>query len=162
MNELVPRSAPLSQRVARGDEYRGRVERVKAAIPEHAREKPIELWWQDDARVGQQGTLTRVWAERSNRPPAPLDQRREWAYIFGAVCPRCDIGAALVLPYANPIRRSLRRAKSRRANLHKPRRPLEARRSRPIWLCASWSLIHSAASVETIATAPRPMPQSKV
>ena len=47
------------------------------------------------------GTLTRVWAERGSRPPAPRDQRREWAYIFGAVCPCRDIGAALVLPYAN-------------------------------------------------------------
>jgi len=45
--------------------------------------------------------LTRVWAERGSRPPAPRDQRHEWAYIFGAVCPRRDIGAALVLPYAN-------------------------------------------------------------
>ncbi len=45
--------------------------------------------------------LTRVWAERGSRPPAPRDQRREWAYLFGAVCPRRDIGAALVLPYAN-------------------------------------------------------------
>jgi len=45
--------------------------------------------------------LTRVWAERGSRPPAPRDQRREWAYIFSAVCPHRDIGAALVLPYAN-------------------------------------------------------------
>jgi hypothetical protein len=45
--------------------------------------------------------LTRVWAERGSRPPVPRDQRHEWAYIFGAVCPRRDIGAALVLPYAN-------------------------------------------------------------
>ena len=74
---------------------------VKAAIPEHAHQKPIELWWQDEARVGQQGTLTRVWAERGSRPSAPRDQRRESAYIFGAVCPRRDLGAALVLPYAN-------------------------------------------------------------
>jgi hypothetical protein len=36
-----------------------------------------------------------------SRPPAPRDQRREWAYIFGAICPRRDTGAALVLPYAN-------------------------------------------------------------
>jgi hypothetical protein len=62
---------------------------------------PIELWWQDEARVGQQGTLTRVWAERGSRPSAPRDQRRESAYIFGAVCPLRDLGAALVLPYAN-------------------------------------------------------------
>lgn len=70
-------------------------------IPEHARNKPIELWWQDEARVGQQGTLTRVWAERGSRPPAPRDCRYDWAYIFGAVCPARDTGAALVLPYAN-------------------------------------------------------------
>jgi len=30
-----------------------------------------------------------------------LDQRYACAYIFGAVCPARDIGAALVLPYAN-------------------------------------------------------------
>ena len=84
-----------------GDTQKNFADLVKAVIPEHASEKPIELWWQDEARVGQQGTLTRVWAERGSRPAAPRDQRREWAYIFGAVCPRRDIGAALVLPYAN-------------------------------------------------------------
>jgi hypothetical protein len=74
---------------------------VAAAIPEHARGKPVELWWQDEARVGQQGTLTRLWAERGSRPPAPRDCRYDWAYIFGAVCPARGTGAALVLPYAN-------------------------------------------------------------
>jgi len=74
---------------------------VAAAIPEHARGKPIELWWQDEARVGQQGTLTRLWAERGSRPPAPRDCRYDWAYIFGAVCPARGAGAALVLPSAN-------------------------------------------------------------
>ncbi len=74
---------------------------MAAAIPEHARDKPIELWWQDEARVGQQGTLTRLWAERGSRPPASRDCRYDWAYIFGAVCPARGTGAALVLPYAN-------------------------------------------------------------
>ena len=39
---------------------RGLADLVCAVIPEHARAKPIELWWQDDARIGQQGTLTRL------------------------------------------------------------------------------------------------------
>ena len=38
-------------------------EAVAAAIPEAARGKPLEIWFQDEARVGQQGTLTRVWAQ---------------------------------------------------------------------------------------------------
>jgi hypothetical protein len=75
--------------------------RVAAAMPEHARDRPIELCWQDEARVGQQGTLTRLWAARGSRPPAPRDQRYSWAYLFGAVCPARDAGAALVLPHAD-------------------------------------------------------------
>ncbi|MGH7042580.1 MAG: IS630 family transposase [Acetobacteraceae bacterium] len=76
-------------------------ELVAAAIPPAARDKPLELWWQDEARIGQQGSLTYVWAERGSRPRAPRDQRYSWAYIFGAVCPDRGAGAALVLPCAN-------------------------------------------------------------
>jgi putative transposase len=80
---------------------------VTAALPEAAHGKPVEVWWQDEARVGQQGTLTRVWAERGTRPPAPRDRRYEWAYLFGAVCPERGIGAGLVLPYADADAMSL-------------------------------------------------------
>jgi hypothetical protein len=71
---------------------------VAAAIPEAARGKPLELCWQDEARVGQQGSLTYIWADRGSRPRAPRDQRYNWAYLFGAVCPARGVGAALVLP----------------------------------------------------------------
>ena len=55
----------------------------------------------DEARIGQQGTLTRVWARRGTRPRAPRDQRYKWAYIFRAVCPQRRTTAALVLPAAD-------------------------------------------------------------
>ena len=51
--------------------------------------------------MGQQGTLTRVWAERGTRPRASRDTRYKWAYIFGAVCPARGATAALVMPFAN-------------------------------------------------------------
>jgi hypothetical protein len=51
--------------------------------------------------------LTRVWAKRGTRPRAPRDRRYEWAYIFGAVCPRRRATAALVLPAANAEAMSL-------------------------------------------------------
>ena len=56
---------------------------------------------QDEARVGQQGTLTRVWAKRGTRPRAPRDTRYQWAYIFGAVCPERGATAGLVMPFAD-------------------------------------------------------------
>ena len=74
---------------------------MAASIPERARGKPVELWWQDEARVGQQGSLTYIWADKGSRPRAPRDQRYDWAYLFGAVCPARGIGAALVLPFVN-------------------------------------------------------------
>jgi hypothetical protein len=74
---------------------------VSKALPERARGKSIEVWFQDEARVGQQGTLTRIWARRGTRPRAPRDRRYAWAYLFGAVCPERATGAGLVLPYAN-------------------------------------------------------------
>jgi hypothetical protein len=51
--------------------------------------------------VGQQGTLTRVWAARGSRPVAPRDQRHTSAYLFGAICPARGVGAGLVMPFAN-------------------------------------------------------------
>ena len=74
---------------------------MREALPEHARGKPVEVWFQDEARVGQQGTPTRVWARRGTRPRAPRDRRYTWAYLFGAVCPERAVGAARVLPYAD-------------------------------------------------------------
>ena len=61
----------------------------------------MEAWFEDEARFGQQGTLTRIWARKGTRPRAPRDCRYAWAYLFGAVCPARGIGAGLVLPAAN-------------------------------------------------------------
>ena len=69
--------------------------------------KPIEIWFQDEARIGQQGTLTRVWAKRGTRPRAPHDQRYDWAYLFGAACPQRRVAAGLVMPAANAETMSL-------------------------------------------------------
>ena len=74
---------------------------MKAALPERVAGKPVEIWFQDEARVGQQGTLTRRWAPRGTRPRGPRDRRYLWAYLFGAVCPARAAGVGLVLPYAD-------------------------------------------------------------
>ena len=60
--------------------------------------KPIEIWFADEARVGQKNKITRRWAKRGTRPSAPKDQRTASAYIFGAICPAQGKGAGLVLP----------------------------------------------------------------
>ncbi len=61
----------------------------------------VEVWWQDEARVGQKNKITRRWAKRGTRPAAPKDQRTTSASIFGAICPNKAKAAALVMPHAN-------------------------------------------------------------
>ena len=68
---------------------------IRAGLPAGT---AIEVWWQDEARVGQKNTLPRRWARRGTRPSAPKDQRTAYAYIFGAICPEKGKGAGLVLP----------------------------------------------------------------
>ena len=62
---------------------------------------PVEVWFQDEMRVGQKNKLTYRWARRGSRPRAILDQRTQSTYLFGAVCPEHGTGAALVLPFCN-------------------------------------------------------------
>jgi len=60
----------------------------------------IEIWFQDEARIGQKNGLVRQWARRGSRPRQPADRRYENAYLFGAICPARGVGAALALPFA--------------------------------------------------------------
>jgi len=59
------------------------------------------VWFQDEARVGQQGRLTRVWAQRNSRPTAVRQTEYKWAYVFGAVNPISGASSALIAPTVN-------------------------------------------------------------
>ena len=74
---------------------------MRAAVAKVVHGTPIEVWFMDEARVGQQGTLTRVWAKQGTRPRAARDHRYTWVYLFGAVCPERGVGAAVVMPIVN-------------------------------------------------------------
>ena len=62
---------------------------------------PIELWFQDEMRVGQKNKITYRWARKGIRPQAIHDRRTQSSWVFGAVCPERGTGAALVLPDCN-------------------------------------------------------------
>src|SRR5262249_56272365 len=54
-----------------------------------------------EGREGRQGTITRVWAKCRSRPRVLRDQRYEWVYLFGAICPERQTGAAVIMPQVN-------------------------------------------------------------
>ena len=74
------------------------LERVRAA---QARGTRVEVWFADEARIGQKNSLTRVWGQTGSRPVAPKDLGFASAYLFGAVCPSAGKAAALIMPICN-------------------------------------------------------------
>lgn len=73
------------------------VEQVKCAHPDMR----IEVWFEDEMRFGQQGTLARVWAPIGSRPRVVKQTEYEAVYVFGAANPTTGESAAMVLPTAN-------------------------------------------------------------
>src|SRR3979409_2100468 len=68
------------------------LERVRAAQPRAVR---VEVWFQDEARIGQKNSLTRVWGQTGSRPAAPKGLGFGPAHLFGAGCPPGGEAAAV-------------------------------------------------------------------
>jgi transposase len=63
--------------------------------------RKIRVWFMDEARLGQQGTITNVWAQTGSRPRAVRQTRYEWVYLYAAVEPASGESAALLAPNVN-------------------------------------------------------------
>jgi hypothetical protein len=74
---------------------------VNEALPASAAGRDLEVWFQDEARVGQKGWIPYRWAPIGSRPPAVRDNRHDSVYLFGAICPDREVGAAIIMPAAN-------------------------------------------------------------
>ena len=85
---------------------------VAARYPEAER---VELWFADEARIGQKGRVTHLWYQKGQRPRGVREHRFASAQLFGAVCPERDVGVALVLPEVSTAAMSLFLAELARA-----------------------------------------------
>jgi hypothetical protein len=76
---------------------------VKEALlgSSHLAGQPVEIWFQDEARVGQKGGHAYIWAEIGSRPLMVRDNRHDSAHLFGAICPARAVGAAIIMPAVN-------------------------------------------------------------
>jgi transposase len=61
------------------------VEQIDAIAAAHP-EKEVHTYFQDEARFGQKGTITRVWARRGSRPRAVQQTGYTSLYVLAAVC----------------------------------------------------------------------------
>jgi len=76
------------------------IEDIAASHPEAGR---VEIWFQDETRIGQTGRTCRRWFEKGVRPRGHRDLRHQALYLFGAVCPARDEAVELVLPDVSTV-----------------------------------------------------------
>jgi transposase len=73
------------------------IEAIKEAHPD----EQVQLWFADEARFGQQGTLTRVWAKTGSRPRAVRQNRYTFLYVLTAVWVTTGAASGLISPVLN-------------------------------------------------------------
>lgn len=75
-------------------------ERLEAIAQAHPGRR-LRVYFQDEARFGQQGTLTNVWAPKGSRPTAVRQTEYEYLWVIGAVCPETGRSEGLLSPRLN-------------------------------------------------------------
>jgi DDE superfamily endonuclease len=61
----------------------------------------VEVWFEDECRLGLVPIVRRVWAPKGQRPTAPHRIKREWLYVYGFARPGTADSAWYLLPEAN-------------------------------------------------------------
>ena len=64
-------------------------------------DKVIEVWAQDEARLGLKPIVRRMWALRGQRPHSDSRSRYQWLYAYGFVQPSTGRHFSLLLPKVN-------------------------------------------------------------
>jgi len=82
----------------------------------------VEVWGQDEARLGLQPVLRRVWAKRGRRPDVKVEPRYEWLWLYAAVHPHSGTVFWLILPFLNAACAELFLAEFARRHLSKGKR----------------------------------------
>ncbi len=78
-------------------EWPGRLQAIAAEHPL----KRLRVYFQDESRFGQQGTITNVWAKKGSRPTAVRQTEYEYLWVLGAVCPETGHAEGLLSPQLN-------------------------------------------------------------
>ena len=74
---------------------------VKDAVGSDKAGRTIEIWFQDEGRIGQKGMLARLWARKNSRPRVACDHRYGYVYLFGAACAERMLAVGHIADRAN-------------------------------------------------------------
>jgi hypothetical protein len=62
--------------------------KLEAVQEAHPEAEEVQLWAQDEARLGLKPVKRRVWAPVGERPTARFKRGYKWTYLYGFVHPK--------------------------------------------------------------------------
>jgi transposase len=98
---LRPRPRHRKFNAAAQAEFQRQMPEQLAAITAAHPGKRLRVFFQDEARFGQQGTTTNVWARKGSRPVAVRQTEYEYLWVLGVVCPETGQAEGLLSPRLN-------------------------------------------------------------
>ena len=94
---MHPKADPQAQEEFRHDFAR----LAEASLPDGRPVEDVLVYFQDEARIGQKGMLSRIWARTGTRPRMMRDHRHGYVYLFSAACPATGAAVGHVCARAN-------------------------------------------------------------
>lgn len=98
---LKPRPRHRKSDAAKQAEFIEQLPQQLATIAAAHPSKRLRVYFEDEARFGQQGTLTNVWALRGSRPTAVRQTEYGYLWVLGLVCPETGHAEGLLSPRLN-------------------------------------------------------------
>ena len=96
---LDPRPRHLKADPEAQEEFKKKSPTASTRSPRDHPNKRVEVWFEDEARFGQKGTLTTVWARRGSRPTAVRQTQYDYLWVIAAACPATGAATGIIMPH---------------------------------------------------------------
>lgn len=81
--------------------FKKKLKRKVAALQKKHPKAQVEVWSEDEHRLGLLSVPRKIWARRGQRPVVRVQPRQEWLYLFGFCCPENGASYWLLMPSVN-------------------------------------------------------------
>ena len=77
------------------------VEEVKEVVGDGVDMKEVDIWFEDERGIGEEGCMRRVWEYKGERGGVVREEEFEWSYVFGGFNGGRGESVGVVVGYVN-------------------------------------------------------------
>ena len=97
----VPRAEHQEANPEEQEAWKKKLVTVVEQVHKEHPDADVEVWCEDEHRVGLQPVMRRIWVEQGEQPVAVVNWEREWLWLYAFVQPQTGETYCWILPYVN-------------------------------------------------------------